>query len=61
MGPSMYYVRIEGRGSVRIGILRTSAYGGEGRGPDRCVHISVISVQEIISILVFMQFTMKSI
>ena len=33
MGPSIYYVRTEGRGgSVGIGILRTGAYGGEGRG-----------------------------
>ena len=33
-GPSIYYVRTEGEGgrSVRIGILRTGAYGGEGRG-----------------------------
>ena len=31
-----YAPRGEG-GSVKIGILRTGAYGGEGRGPDRCV------------------------
>ena len=41
-GPSIYYVRTEvGGGSVRIGILRTGAYGGEGVQTDAYIRIAI--------------------